>query len=136
MTAAIPPQTLDLLADNPALVAALSTINPNGQPHTVPVWFDFDGTNVRVNSPDSARKARNMEVGTKVTLLIISPQNPYHWVEIMGHVAEVWGETGGGRDHINKLAKKYRGADVYESWGGRVETRSTYVIAPDKVLGY
>jgi hypothetical protein len=68
-----------------------------------------------------------------VTLLVIDPANFYHWVEIMGHVIEIRPETEGGRDHINKLSLKYRGDPEYKSWGGRVETRSMYVIEPDKV---
>lgn len=133
MAVQIPANVHDLLGDSPAIVCALSTINPDGQPHTVPVWFDFDGTHIRVNSPDSTRKARNMELGSKVTIFVLDPKNDYHWVEVQGHVAEIRGETEGGRDHINKLAKKYRGIDVYQSWGGRVENRIMYVVEPDKV---
>jgi PPOX class probable F420-dependent enzyme len=132
MAIEIPAAAHDLLGDKP-IVCALSTINPDGQPHTVPVWFDFDGTHIRVNSPDTARKARNMEIGTKVTVLVVDPANAYHWVEVMGHVAEIHDEANGGRDHINKLSLKYRGDPVYKSWGGRVENRTMYVIEPTKV---
>ncbi|MBA3827242.1 MAG: PPOX class F420-dependent oxidoreductase [Ktedonobacterales bacterium] len=132
MSAEIPASVNDLLLERP-LVCALSTINPDGQPHTVPVWFDYDGTNIRVNSPDSARKARNMELGTKVTILVIDPTNDYHWVEIMGQVTEVHPEADGGRDHINTLSLKYRGDPAYKSFGGRVESRVMYVIEPQKV---
>jgi PPOX class probable F420-dependent enzyme len=132
MAAEIPASVHDLLLEQP-IVCALSTINPDGQPHTVPVWFDFDGTYIRVNSPEGARKARNMALGTKVTLLVLDPANPYHWVEILGHVIEIRTEGEGGRDHINKLSLKYRGESEYQSWGGRVENRNMYVIEPDKV---
>jgi PPOX class probable F420-dependent enzyme len=132
MAAEIPTSVHDLLGERP-IICALSTINPDGQPHTVPVWFDYDGTNIRVNSPDTARKARNMTLGTKVTVLVVDPQNAYHWVEVMGHVVEIREDGEGGRDHINKLSMKYRGQPVYQSWGGRVENRVMYVIEPDKV---
>jgi PPOX class probable F420-dependent enzyme len=128
----IPESAQDLLGERP-IVCALSTTNPDGQPHSVPVWFDFDGTNVRVNSPDTARKARNMNIGSKATLLVIDSENPYHWAEIMGHVIEIHADADGGRDHINKLSLKYRGDPIYKSWGGRVENRTMYVIEPDKV---
>lgn len=132
MPAEIPASAQDLLGERP-LVCALSTINPDGQPHTVPVWFDFDGTNIRVNAPDGTRKSRNMELGTKVTVLVLDPQNAYHWVEIMGHVSAIHNEAEGGREHINKLSMKYRGDPEYKSYGGRVEQRTMYVIEPDKV---
>jgi PPOX class probable F420-dependent enzyme len=132
LAAEIPASVHDLIIERP-IVCSLSTINPDGQPHTVPVWFDFDGTNIRVNSPETARKARNMSVGSKVTILVLDPQNAYHWVEIMGHVAEIRGETEGGREHINALSMKYRGEPEYKAWGGRVENRVMYIIEPDKV---
>lgn len=132
MAADIPHSVHDLLLERP-LVCALSTINPDGQPHTVPVWFDYDGTNIRVNSPASARKARNMQLGAKVTVLVLGPQNAYHWVEIMRHVTAILPDAEGGREHINTLSLKYRGDPVYKSWGGRSENRVMYVIEPDKV---
>lgn len=132
MASEIPTSVHDLLGDKP-IVCVLSTVNPSGQPHSVPVWFDFDGTNFRVNAPDNTRKARNMEIGTKVTVLVIDPDNAYHWVEIMGHVTDMRGESDGARDHINKLSMKYRGDPLYKSYGGRAENRTMYVIEPDKV---
>ncbi len=135
MASEIPASVHDLLGEKP-IICALSTTNPDGQPHSVPVWFDFDGTHIRVNAPDDTRKARNMKVGTKVTVLVLDPTNAYHWVEIMGHVIEMRGDSEGGRDHINQLSLKYRGDPVYKSRGGRVENRVMYVIEPDKVHGY
>src|SRR5215213_4756018 len=127
MSAEIPTSVNDLLLERP-IVCSLCTINPNGQPHSVPVWFDFDGTNIRVNSPDTARKARNMSMGSKVTVLILDPENAYHWVEVMGHVVDIKEDAEGGRDHINKLSMKYRGEPVYKSWGGVTQNRVMYVI--------
>ncbi len=133
MTAQLPDSVHDLF-ERPIL-CALSTINPDGQPHTVPVWCDFDGTHVRVNSPDATRKARNMKLGSKVTLLLIDPQSNYHWVEVMGHIVEINDEAHGARDHINSLSKKYTGNPVYQGYGGGPQTRLMYLIAPDKVHG-
>jgi PPOX class probable F420-dependent enzyme len=134
MASEIPSSVLDLLGERP-LICALCTTNPDEQPHAVPVWFDFDGANIRVNSPDTARKARNMSMGSKVTVLVIDPNNAYHWVEIMGHVVDIKEDAEGGREHINKLAMKYRGEVVYQAWHGRDENRVMYVIEPDKVHG-
>lgn len=135
MAAEIPASVHDILVERP-VVCSLSTVNPDGQPHTVPVWFDFDGTNIRVNSPDTARKARNMALGSKVTVMVLDPQNDFHWVEVQGQVVDIREDGDGGRDHINKLALKYRGEPEYKSWGGRVENRVMYVIEPVKVHAF
>src|SRR5947209_3874503 len=133
MAVPIPDSTRDLF-ERP-LLCALSTINPNGQPHTVPVWVDFDGQYVRVNCPAATRKARNMHKGSKVTALVLDSQSPFHWIEVMGHVVEVRDESNGARDHINSLSKKYTGNPVYQGSGRSNENRMMYVIEPDKVHG-
>ena len=134
MTASIPDSTRDLF-ERP-LLCALSTVNPDGQPHTVPVWCDFDGTYIRVNCPAASQKARNMKKGSKVTVLVMDPQQAYHWIEAMGHIVEVRDERNGAREHINSLAQKYTGNPIYQGFGGRSNVnRLMYLIEPDKVHG-
>jgi PPOX class probable F420-dependent enzyme len=133
MTVPIPDSTRDLF-ERPIL-CALSTINPDGQPHTVPVWCDFDGTYVRVNSPAATQKARNMKKGSKVTVLVIDPEQRYHWIEVMGHIVEVRDESHGAREHINSLSQKYTGNPVYQGYGKSNLNRLMYLIEPDKVHG-
>jgi PPOX class probable F420-dependent enzyme len=132
MATSLPASTLDLF-DRPIL-CALCTTNPDGQPHSVPVWVDRDGDTVRVNCPDSTKKARNMTVDSKVTLLIIDPQHAYHWVEVQGHVAEIRDESQGARDHINSLSRKYTGHD-YQGYGNVSQVRQMFLIEADKVHG-
>jgi PPOX class probable F420-dependent enzyme len=133
MSVPLPDSTLDLF-ERP-LVGALSTINPDGQPHTVPVWVDFDGTHVRVNCPAATRKARNMKQGSKVTVMVNDPEQNFHWVEVMGHIVEIRDESNGAREHINSLSMKYTGNAVYQGFGNSNVDRRMYVIEPDKVHG-
>ena len=134
MAASIPDSMRDLF-ERP-LLCALSTVNPDGQPHTVPVWCDFDGTYIRVNCPAATQKARNMKKGSKVTVLVMDPQQAYHWIEAMGHVVEVRDERNGAREHINSLSQKYTGNPLYQGFGCRSNVnRLMYVIEPDKVHG-
>lgn len=133
MAMSIPESTHDLF-ERP-LLCALSTINPDGQPHTVPVWCDFDGTQVRVNCPAATRKARNMAVGSKVTVLIIDPQQAFHWLEVMGHIVEIRDEAHGAREHINLLSRKYTGNPVYHGFGKSNVNRLMYLIEPDQAHG-
>ena len=117
------------------ILCALTTINPDGQPHSVPVWCDLDDGHVRVNAPAATKKARNMQLNNKVSLLIIDPQAPYHWIEIQGHIGEVRDETNGAREHINKLSAKYTGNPVYQPFGNSSVGRQMYIIEAVKVNG-
>lgn len=133
MSLPVPEKFHDLLTR--PILCAMTTINPDGQPHTVPVWVDYDGEHVRVNSPAGAKKARNLEKNNKVSLLVIDPQSNYHWIEVQGYVAEVYDDAHGSLDHINKLSEKYTGNPVYQAYGTSGTNRLMYVIEATKING-
>lgn len=53
--------------------AVLSTINPDGTTHTVPVGFAFDGERFLVQSGTGSRKVRNVEGDPRVRVLVQAP---------------------------------------------------------------
>src|SRR2546427_9055515 len=79
----IPPEFLDLVTTKTAF-ANLATVMPNGSPQVTPVWFDFDGRYIRVNSARGRVKDKNMRRDPRVALSILDPDNPYRYVEIRG----------------------------------------------------
>jgi PPOX class probable F420-dependent enzyme len=122
---------LDLLQQKKAF-AGLATIMPDGTPQVTPVWFDYDGGRVRVNTAKGRVKARNLKPGAAVALTIMDPDNPYRYVQIRGRVASAT-ETGADA-HIDSLAKKYLGKDQYP-FRQPGEVRVMYEIEPVSVSG-
>ena len=122
----------DLLADGLKALAHLGTVMPNGAPQVTPVWFDYDGTFIRVNSARGRVKDRNMRRNPAVAVSIVDPGNMYRYVSIRGRVAEI--TEHGGDAHIDKLTKKYLGQDRYP-YRRPGEVRVIYKIAPERVGG-
>jgi PPOX class probable F420-dependent enzyme len=128
MATTIPATHQDLLT-KPAF-AHLATLNADGSPQVTPVWVDFDGTNVIVNTARGRVKAKNLAREARVALSIADPENPYRYVGIQGRVVEM---TEQGSDaHIDKMAKKYLGKDTYP-FRAPGEVRVIVKIAPEKV---
>jgi len=124
--AVIPEKYLDLLGTKKAF-ANLATVMPDGSPQVTPVWFDYTGNRIRVNTARGRVKERNMKEGSKVALAIMDPENPYRYIQIRGKVARV---TEQGADpHIDSLAKKYMGLDKYPFRTPK-EVRVIYEIEP------
>jgi PPOX class probable F420-dependent enzyme len=123
---AIPDQYLDLLQQKKAL-ANLATVMPDGSPQVTPVWFDYKGGLVRVNSAKGRVKTRNMSEGARVAVAIVDPENPYRYIQIRGRVARVTEQ--GASEHIDSLSKKYLGKDKYP-FGQPGEVRLTFEIEP------
>ena len=109
---------------------SLGTLMPDGSPQVTPVWCDFDGTHVIVNSAKGRRKDTNMRRDPRVSLAIIDPDNPYRYLEVRGRVDEIT-ETGADA-HIDKMAKKYIGMDKYPHRQPG-EVRVLYRIKPERI---
>ncbi len=132
MAVSIPEKFKDLF-DKPVVVS-LVTVMPDGQPQATPVWAIYDGTHVIVNTARGRQKDKNMHKNARVTVLAIDPENPYHWVEVRGKIAEETEE--GAIDVINALSMKYRGIEDYYSGNPSMrgkEQRVTYKIEPTHV---
>lgn len=127
--ATIPEQYRDLL-DGPVVVS-LATVLEDGQPQVHPVWADFDGTHVRVNTGAGRAKHRNMEERPQVTVLAVDPENPFRWIEVRGKVAKTGKE--GADAHIDKLANDYLGVDKYPGHTPDEERIIAYV-EPTRVI--
>ena len=53
--------------------ANLATVMPDGTPQVTPVWVDYDGSHVLVNSARGRQKDKNMERNPAVSLSIHGP---------------------------------------------------------------
>lgn len=124
----IPGNALDLF-QKPAL-AHLATLMPDGTPQVTPVWVDFDGNHVLINTSLNRQKALNMGKRPKVGLDIVDPSNPFHWLSIRGHIEEI--TERGAVEHISKLSAKYTGNPNYQVPPN--EVRVICKIVPDRVL--
>jgi PPOX class probable F420-dependent enzyme len=124
----IPASHADLLK-KPAF-ANLATLNADGSPQVTPVWVDFDGKHVIVNTARGRVKTRNLGREPRVALSIADPENPYRYLGIQGRVVEM--TEAGGDAHIDAMAKKYLGKDTYP-FRAPGEVRVIVKIAPEKI---
>ena len=127
--ATVPASHSDLLTTKLAF-AHVATLNSDGSPQVTPVWIDFDGTNVLLNTAKGRVKARNFAREPRVALSIIDPENAYRYLGIQGRVIEM--TEAGGDAHIDKMAKKYLGKETYPHRAPG-EVRIIVKIAPEKV---
>ena len=71
--AAFPDKYLDLFQKK--AFANLATLMPDGSPQVTPVWIDFDGTHVLVNSARGRQKDKNMQKNGSVASDLIAATN-------------------------------------------------------------
>lgn len=102
------------LMDDP-VVMILSVIGPDGRPGLTPMWFDYEGDKVLINTASHRPKCKWIRDNPQVSLILVNPENPYHWMSMKATVVNEVPEDGpdGQRvtDQLNRLWKKYMGND-------------------------
>lgn len=127
-TQVIPETHLDLFKKK--AFAHLSTLMPDGRPQVTPVWVDYDGRYVLINTAEGRQKDKNLQRDRRVALSILDPDNPYRYLEVRGRVAER--TRNGAEQHIDSMAKKYLDQDKYP-FRQPGEARVLYKIEPQHV---
>ena len=111
---------------------ALATLQADGAPMVTPVWVDWDGEHVVINTMRSGAKPRHVERDPRVEIVVWNTDNPYQHVRVAGRAELV---EAGAEEHIDTMAKKYMGEDSYP---GRApgDRRVLLLITPERVTDY
>ena len=111
--------------------AVFGTVLPNGWPHLSVVWIARDGDDLLVSTVKGRRKHRNLERDPRVSVLVYPKENPQSYVEVRGFATMT---EEGGRELIDRFARKYRGLDRYTMDDGTDNVRVVVRITPEKVV--
>jgi PPOX class probable F420-dependent enzyme len=110
-------------------VGVATTLREDGSPHNTVVWVEAGDGELSFNTAVGRAKERHVRQNPKVALTVVDPQDAYKWISISGD-AEL--TTDDADPQIDRLAKKYLGADEYP-WRKDTEQRIKVRITPNKV---
>ena len=103
----------------PGRFATLATLDPDGAPRQVVVWYrlEADGT-LMVNSANGRRWPANLRRDARVAIAIADPGDGYHWVGLDAEVAEIVDDQAIAQADIADLAHRYYPDDPAEVAAG------------------
>lgn len=127
MSEQIPESHRDLLAGPVNVV--LTTVMPDGQPQTTPIWCNLEGDMVLISTMKQFRKAKNMRGNPMVTLLAYRLKEPLRNIEVRGRVVEMSEE--GAEDHLNELNMLYGAGPNF--FGDSVDAELRHKFTPVKI---
>jgi hypothetical protein len=122
MATPIPDTHLDLLTGTINIV--LTTVMPDGQPQTTPIWCNTDGEHIFINCMD---KFQNMQANPKVTVFVYDPANPLRNMEIRGSVVAMAEDEA----HLDDLTEMYTGVRPF--FGTSVPAEMRDQLTPIKI---
>jgi PPOX class probable F420-dependent enzyme len=112
------------------VLAHVASLGPEGEPHVTPVWVELDGDDIVINTALGRAKARNLATDSRVAVSLTDPDDPSVCVAVRGTVVQF--TTDGADEVIDRLARKYTGADSYP-FRREGEVRVTVRIHPDRI---
>ena len=103
------------LLDEP-VAAVLAVTGGDGRANLTPVWFQYGDDKVLLNFAEHRRKTDWVRRDPHVTLLLVNPQNAYHWISIRATVSREIHEDDPELGHlatetIDRAWTKYTGAE-------------------------
>jgi PPOX class probable F420-dependent enzyme len=100
------------LLDRPVTVI-LAVIGPDGRPGLTPMWFDYEGDTILVNTASHRPKCNWIRQNPQLSLILVNPDNPYHWVSMKCTVVNEVPEDGPDGERVtrqlDKIWTKYTG---------------------------
>ena len=100
------------LLDRPITVT-LGLVGPDGRVSMTPMWFDHQDGKVLVNTASHRPKCAWIRRHPRLTVLIVNPENPYHWVQIKCSVEREMREWEPGGEEVSaqldRIWTKYTG---------------------------
>ena len=109
----------------------ISTINSDGSPQLTPVWGDYDGEHVLVNTAEGRLKHKNVLRDPRVAISVVDHSNPLNMTTIKGKVIEIIPDYD--YSHANELTKQYMGINEYP-YKRENEKRIIFKIKPEKIF--
>ena len=124
----VPPDVDEFLArPNPAVVA---TLRPDGAPHTVPTWYDWEDGRVLLNMDESRLRLGYMRRDPRVALTVLDAESWYRHISLLGRVVSI--EDDPELADIDRLALRYQG----KPFGTRDRRRVSAWMEPDRWHGW
>ncbi|MBT6151901.1 MAG: PPOX class F420-dependent oxidoreductase [Chloroflexi bacterium] len=105
----IPESHKDLLEDKSKALGFIATTMADGSPQVSPVWFNWDGEFVYINSTQGRVKEKNMRARPQVAMTIMKLDSPYRYLLLRGKIIDV--STEDAEAHIHALSQKHTGTD-------------------------
>ncbi|MBI9051519.1 MAG: pyridoxamine 5'-phosphate oxidase family protein [Anaerolineaceae bacterium] len=112
--------------------ARLACIRPDGRPHVVPVWQEWDGKQFTVLAWKGSHWANHLIENPNVSLTIDEPWPPFHRVVVRGTAKKIQQEKS-TKNLVEHMSKRYMGS-IIPQLVNRIE--SAFIITPDQVKGW
>ena len=115
--------------------ARLACIRPDGHPHVIPVWQEWDGEKFSILAWQGSQWADYVRKNSQVSLTIDEPWSPYRRVVMRGSANELRNVNPEMQSVLlTRLSKRYLGQNTPQRFINQIET--IFTINPETLRGW
>ena len=114
----------------------LTTLRASGAPVSLPVWYEWDGTTLRMFCHEASGKAKRLKRDARATILVVNhPNEAENWVAFDGRVTV---RDEGGLELAERVFDRYyppgdARRSVLESWRNMADEWRLLELTPDSI---
>ena len=109
----------------------IATVMNDGSPQLSPVWANYEGEHILVNTAEGRIKHKNVLRDPRVAVSVVSKDNPLDMTTIRGKVVEIIPDYD--YKHADRLTQKYLGREHYP-FKREGEKRIVFKIKPERIF--
>ncbi len=115
--------------------ARLACIRPDGHPHVIPVWQEWDGKKFSILAWQGSQWVDYVRKNGQVSLTVDEPWSPYRRIVMRGSLKEDENiDTRVQSDLLTRLSNRYLGQNTPQHFINQVET--IFTITPESMRGW
>jgi PPOX class probable F420-dependent enzyme len=114
----------------------LTTLRSNGAPVSLPVWYEWDGSTLRMFCHVASAKLKRLQRDARATVLVVNhPDEPENWVAFDGRITP---RKDGGLELAEQVFDRYyppgdERRSVLESWRNMKDEWRLLELKPEAI---
>jgi hypothetical protein len=116
-------------------VAVVATVGPDGQPHAVPTWYEYDDGQIVLHAGLRSRKYRNLRQNDRMSICVDTKTAPYQAVVVYGRASL---QVGRDDERLRRMAVAYLGDAVGNIYADTVGGEETVIVRvrPERIVSW
>ena len=116
-------------------VAVVATVGPDGGPHAVPTWYEYDDGQIVLHMGVGSRKYRNLRRNDRVSICVDTKTAPYQAVVVYGRASL---EVGADEVRLRRMAVAYLGEAVGNRYADMAGGEETVIVRvrPERIVSW
>ena len=121
----------------PTMLGVVASLDADGYPHAVPVWYRYDGERVHIWTLESRRWVKNLARDPRVSFSVQEDKPPFAAVTMRGRAMILTSGSSEVSDEIRRITRRYIAEPDVENYiTGWLHLRTIVSLRPERLTAW